>query len=278
VGEWARVWPLSWLIRTSGAYFIRRKSASPLYRRVLARYVQMATEEGVAQAVFPEGGLSLDGRVGRPKLGILSYIVAGHRPGGRDVVFVPVSLAYDRVIEDRVLTAAAATGERRFRASPWAILLFLGRQLRRVFTGRFQKFGNASVSFGQPLSLSDFLRQPQDDVTAALADELMRRIAANVPVLPVPLICAALGAQKEMDIAALNAEAARLVAALAARGVRLELPGGDPARAVEAALAILTLRKVVRRDGSRLTVPARDAALVEFYAAPVAQHLAAAAA
>ena len=43
VGEWARVWPLSWLIRSSGAYFIRRKSGNPLYRRVLSRYVQMAT-------------------------------------------------------------------------------------------------------------------------------------------------------------------------------------------------------------------------------------------
>jgi glycerol-3-phosphate O-acyltransferase len=39
VGEWARVWPLSWVIRAMGAFFIRRKSRNPLYRRVLARYV-----------------------------------------------------------------------------------------------------------------------------------------------------------------------------------------------------------------------------------------------
>ena len=43
VGEWARVWPLSGLIRSMGAYFIRRKSRDDLYRRVLARYVAMAT-------------------------------------------------------------------------------------------------------------------------------------------------------------------------------------------------------------------------------------------
>ncbi len=64
VGEWARVWPLSALIRSMGAFFIRRSSRNTLYRRVLARYVQMATEEGTTQAIFPEGGLSLDGRVG----------------------------------------------------------------------------------------------------------------------------------------------------------------------------------------------------------------------
>ncbi|MEM9499679.1 MAG: 1-acyl-sn-glycerol-3-phosphate acyltransferase, partial [Pseudomonadota bacterium] len=75
VGEWARVWPLSRLIRAMGAYFIRRRSRNALYRRVLARYVGLATDGGVTQAVFPEGGLSLDGALAPPKLGILKYIV-----------------------------------------------------------------------------------------------------------------------------------------------------------------------------------------------------------
>jgi glycerol-3-phosphate O-acyltransferase len=65
------------LIRAMGAYFIRRGSRNTLYRKVLARYVQMATEEGTTQAIFPEGGLSLDGRVGPAKMGLLSYIVEG---------------------------------------------------------------------------------------------------------------------------------------------------------------------------------------------------------
>jgi glycerol-3-phosphate O-acyltransferase len=56
VGEWASVWPLRSLIRAMGGYFIRRQYRTALYRRVLARYVQMATGAGVAQAVFPEGG------------------------------------------------------------------------------------------------------------------------------------------------------------------------------------------------------------------------------
>ncbi|MEO6021992.1 MAG: 1-acyl-sn-glycerol-3-phosphate acyltransferase, partial [Burkholderiales bacterium] len=60
VGEWARIWPLQGLIRSLGAYFVRRNSKDPLYRAVLQRYVQMATEAGVCQAVFPEGGLTID--------------------------------------------------------------------------------------------------------------------------------------------------------------------------------------------------------------------------
>ena len=61
VGEWARIWPLQTLIRSLGAYFVRRRSGDPLYRRVLARYVQAATTGGVVQAVYPEGNLSRDG-------------------------------------------------------------------------------------------------------------------------------------------------------------------------------------------------------------------------
>lgn len=278
VGEWARVWPLSWLIRSSGAYFIRRTSGNQLYRRVLARYVQMATEEGVTQAIFPEGGLSLDGRVGAPKLGILSYIVEGYHRGGHDVVFVPVSIAYDRVIEDRVLTAARAKGERRFRASVGSIIFFIGRQLGRVVTGRFEKFGVASVSFGAPLSLAEVLRAPHDDVTAELAAELMDRIARNVSVLPVPLICAAIGEDVDLTRADLEERVRDLAGRLTALGVHLDLPDGSVEGAIRRALDILTLRKIVRRDGKILRVPAKDRGLIAFYAAPVAQHLSARAA
>ena len=55
VGEWARIWPLQALIRSLGAFFVRRDSRNPLYRQVLARYVQAATAAGVVQAVYPEG-------------------------------------------------------------------------------------------------------------------------------------------------------------------------------------------------------------------------------
>ncbi len=107
VGEWAQVWPLSRLIRAMGAYFIRRRSRNALYRRVLARYVALATDAGVTQAMFPEGGLSRTGALLPPKHGLLKYIVEGARDAERDVVFVPVALNYDRVLEDRNLIAAA---------------------------------------------------------------------------------------------------------------------------------------------------------------------------
>ena len=104
VGEWARIWPLQTLVRSLGAYFVRRNSKNPLYRRVLARYVQMATESGVVQAMYPEGGLSRDGRLQPLKLGLVSYMVSAFDPASdRDLVFIPVGINYDRVLEDRSL-------------------------------------------------------------------------------------------------------------------------------------------------------------------------------
>ena len=88
VGEWARVWPLQSLIRAMGAYFVRRDSGDPLYRLVLQRYVQMATEGGVPQAMYPEGGLTTDGRLRAPKLGLLDYMLKAFDANGeRDGLF-----------------------------------------------------------------------------------------------------------------------------------------------------------------------------------------------
>src|SRR5690606_18639658 len=101
-GEWARIFPLDMLIRAMGAFFVRRGSQNPLYRKVLERYVCMATKSGVCQAVCLEGGLSRDGRLGEPKLGFLDYMLRNYDwQTDRSVVFVPVSVNYDRVLEDQ---------------------------------------------------------------------------------------------------------------------------------------------------------------------------------
>ncbi|MEM9970852.1 MAG: 1-acyl-sn-glycerol-3-phosphate acyltransferase, partial [Pseudomonadota bacterium] len=176
VGEWARVWPLSRLIRAMGAYFIRRRANNALYRKVLSSYVQKATEAGVTQAVFPEGGLSRNGRVGPPKLGILSYIVAGWRQDGRDVVFVPVSLNYDHVVEDRVLVAAGRTGQRQFRGSISEGIGFAARYLWRRLRGKAGRFGVAAVTFGVPVSLASLAEDAPDELVAYAADTLLHRI------------------------------------------------------------------------------------------------------
>ena len=263
VGEWAHVWPLSWLVRSMGGYFIRRGDRNTLYRRVLARYVQMATEEGTTQAMFPEGGLSLDGRIGAARLGLLSYIVDGWRPEERDVLFVPVGLAYDRVLEDRVLVNAAATGERRFHNRP---LWVAGHALRFLWArwwGRTNGFGAAAAGFGAPVSLRAHI--VAGGRVEALGAELMARIAAAVPVLPVPLVAAALGngaASRDELLGRVTA----LVARLETAGAVLRLAPQGLAQTLDEGLAPLIGRGLVRAD---LTPEPQEAALLAFYAASV---------
>ena len=263
VGEWARVWPLSALIRSMGAYFIRRGSRNALYRKVLARYVQLATEEGTTQAIFPEGGLSLDGRVGPAKLGLLSYIVEGWEPGDRDVVFVPVGLAYDRVLEDRVLVEAAKADTRRFRNRPLLVAWHALRFLWARFRGRTKGFGTAAAGFGGPVSLREHLGAGGS--VESLGERLMAAIVAVVPVLPVPLVarCVAEGAADRAGLLAAMEERER---GLRAAGAVLKLSPQGLAQTLDEGLAPLLARRIIDADLSVL--PGQDA-LLAFYAASV---------
>jgi glycerol-3-phosphate O-acyltransferase len=267
VGEWARIWPLSAMIRAMGAYFIRRGSRNALYRKVLARYVQMATEEGTTQAMFPEGGLSLDGRVGPAKMGLLSYIVEGFDPGGRDVVFVPVGLAYDRVLEDRVLIEAAAHETRRFRNRP---LRVAGHALRYWWArqrGRTKGFGTAAAGVGAPVSLRGHLAA--GGTVEGLGARLMAAIAAVVPVLPVPLVALALG-EGAASREELAARVTVLIARLEAAGAVLKLPPQGIDAVLAEGLGPLIRRGIVTEA---LQPVATEKALLAFYAAPVDQRL-----
>ncbi len=263
VGEWARVWPLSALIRSMGAYFIRRGSRNALYRKVLARYVQMATEEGTTQAIFPEGGLSLDGRVGPAKLGLLSYIVEGWEPGERDVVFVPVGLGYDRVLEDRVLVEAAKAGTRRFRNRPFRVALYALRYLWARMRGRTQGFGTAAAGFGAPVHLRAHLAE--GGTVESLGDRLMAAIAGVVPVLPVPLVARALGegaATREELLGRVEA----LVERLNRAGAVLKLPPQGISAALDEGLGPLIRRGLVTEA---LQPVVAERAILDFYAASV---------
>lgn len=273
VGEWARIWPLSAVIRAMGAYFIRRRDRSGLYRRVLARYVQMAVAGGVTQAFFPEGGLSLSGRVENPKLGLLNYIVSGWSPDGRDVIFVPVGLNYDRVLEDRFLIAAHTTGKRRFRPPLGRVISALGGHFWQRVTGRFKTFGTASVSFGAPLSLANLIEEQGPVTTEALAQILMGRVRHAIPVLPVPLVAEVLRDGKVKSRGEIEAEVAILVARLS--GFNISMPRRDVPTIVRDAIALLLERGLVTETERGIQARPDEVRVLAFYANSIGNHLSA---
>jgi glycerol-3-phosphate O-acyltransferase len=286
VGEWARIWPVQGIVRATGAYFVRRDSKDPLYRRVLERWVAMATANGVPQAVYPEGGLSRDGALRPPKLGLLDYMLRGFdSKGPRDLVFVPVGVNYDRVLEDRtlLLDRSPAQGRSSSGATLAETLRFLRRNARLLIANEWHRFGYACVCFGTPLSARAWLSERGLDLEAAsrearftavgdLAAALMARIARIIPVLPVSLVASVLAdapdrAWSELE---LKSEVLARWRALEAGGAYVHVPRGDQDYAVSVGLRMLTLRHVVLVDGGLFRPVPEEVPLLRYYANAIA--------
>ncbi len=288
VGEWARVWPLQQLIRSMGAYFIRRNSGSTLYRAVLARYVAMATEGGVVQAVYPEGGLSRDGKPRSLKLGLLSYMVSAFDPAGeRDLVFVPVGINYDRVLEDRSLVRRLDPGAKRHSALYGLAMTvkFFSHNVGLMLRRRWYRLGYACVNFGTPVSMRAYVAERGIDFRAldrearwveveALGQMLMRRVGQVIPVLPVSLVATVfLGAgDKPMSELDLKAAVHELMQRLGAAGARVYVPRADQDYAVVVGLRMLTLRHLVTEEDGLYRANPGERLLLAYYANAIA-HL-----
>lgn len=288
VGEWAQVWGLRNLIRSMGAYFIRRDSRDALYRKVLARYVHMATAAGVVQAVFPEGGLSRDGKLRPPKFGLLSYMVSGFDPyGQRDVVFIPVGVNYDRVLEDRMLTGAAGVAAGEKPVFGFRLGTFLKHFFRAVWLaarGNWYRLGYTCVSFGEPVSLKkyvsehgiDFRRLPEDARHAEiekLGSQLMQAVGRVVPALPVSLVATAMiSANKPLTLLDIKGRVYDLIQRLEASGAYVHIPRADRDYAIEVGLRILKLRHIVLEEEGSFSANQKDLHLLHYYANAI-EHL-----
>jgi glycerol-3-phosphate O-acyltransferase len=253
----------------------------------------MATTSGVAQAVFPEGGLTRDGSLRPPKLGLLSYMVSGFDPNGpRDIVFVPVGINYDRVLEDRVLTAAASTpkGERpRFAFNPLVFSAWLGKSLWQRVRGRWHRYGYACVSFGAPMSLRAYTGARSIDFRALaeaerfaeierLGQKLMEAVGRVVPALPVSLVATAIVAAGQGSLSSLELKGSvfDLMRRLQAQGAHVHIPRQDQEYAVDVGLRMLLLRHVVIEDGGTYRANPKEVAVLAFYANAIAHLLPAA--
>ncbi|HEX2800042.1 MAG TPA: 1-acyl-sn-glycerol-3-phosphate acyltransferase [Thermoanaerobaculia bacterium] len=287
VGEWARIWPIQSLVRATGAYFVRRDSNDPLYRRVLERYVAMATAHGVPQAVYPEGGLTRDGALRPPKLGLLDYMIRGFDPNGtRDLVFVPVGVNYDRVLEDRtlLLDRSPAQGRASLLETIGGTLRFLAQNLRLLVTNDWHRFGYACVSFGTPVSTKTWLKSRSFDLSAAsreerfaavqaLAEELMARIARIIPVLPVSLVSAVFTAEpgRARSEIELKAEVLARWRELGEAGVEVYVPRGDQDYAVTFGLRTLLQRHLVTAENGLFRAVPGELPLLRYYANAIAR-------
>jgi len=282
VGEWAQIWPLQTLVRAMGAFFVRRGSDDALYRRVLERYVRMATRAGVCQAVFPEGGLTRDGATREAKLGFLDYMLRDYHPeSDREIVFVPVGINYDRVIEDRSLLRKL-DGDAEKRSTGFVIktsLRFLFKQLRLSRRDRWRRFGYASVNFGKPLSAREWCRDRGVEFAhleqearfmqvGRLANALMERIADVIPVLPVPLLASVVLEHRNNWESALAIKTCALekIEQLREQGAPIRIAAGACEGVLSNALITLCARRMLEQRDGLLRAAADAEDVLTYYA------------
>ena len=290
VGEWARIWPLEAILKSFGSYFVRRRYREPLYHAVLERYVQLITRHGVTQGLFPEGGLSQDGKFRPAKVGLLDYIAGTLREEGfdRDIWFVPVALNYDRTLEDRVLIQECLDPELRLSRPKqlWSVVQYVGLNTARLVTGRLKRYGRAAVNFGTPISLkawleahaTDVLRLPREERLPhiqRLADDVMDGVRSVVPVTAVALASAALLSFERHvipldDLLERMREIRDQLLELNAKVVRSDR---DIAETWRRARRMFRMRRIVLVTGASVAVMPRQRPLLEYYANSIAHLL-----
>ena len=190
------------LIRRGGGFFLRRSFRSkPLYAAVFNQYVSMILSKGVALEYFIEGGRSRTGRLLPAKAGMLSMTVRAFlQQQQRPVLFQPVSIAYERLAEgDAYLAELSGQQKKPESLSDFKNVLNIVRK----------NYGEVTVSFGEPLMLSELLDAHAPDWKSHeyqpdsrpewmnnLVDDLANQILVNINKAshanPVALISVAL--------------------------------------------------------------------------------------
>jgi glycerol-3-phosphate O-acyltransferase len=185
------------LLRKGGTFFMRRSfRGSPLYTAVFMKYLGAMMARGHPIQYFIEGGRSRTGRLLDPKTVMLSMTLRSYiRQPVRPVVFVPIYLGYERIME-----VDSYVSELSGKPKEKETLLGFLRSLRRLR----ENFGHVHVNVGEPIELLPVLDTHQPDwrsklgqegrgatVSAAvdvLAQRIMRNINAAAAVTPVNLV------------------------------------------------------------------------------------------
>ena len=291
VGEWARAFPLEHLFKAFGAYFVRRRYRERLYHTVLERYVQLITRQGVTQGIFLEGGLTRDGKLRAPKIGLLDYVlgIAREAEYRSRLYVVPVAVNYDRVLEDRSLLLELAQSEGRPRPSRLSQMADVSRfiiwNLARLLTRTWKRYGRAAVLVGSPMPLQQWFEREKDlfDLprperlarVQALSDQVMERIGQLIPVTPVALACAAIQSLDSDFIprAVLLERMEAMRDALVDLNARVLRSDRDIAETFDRAFLMLRMRRMLAATGGGFAVLPRSRALVSYYANSIAHLL-----
>jgi glycerol-3-phosphate O-acyltransferase len=230
----------------TGAIPIRRNTKDPAYLVTLKAYV--AELLGRHDLLFYiEGGRSYSGELKAPKTGLLHAALTAQRS---DSMIVPMAVAYDLVLEDRILAHQAT----RRRSRPFA------REVAEMVRYAVGYQARAFVTFGTPIPLQGRDPESRRDVMA-LAHDVLEIIGRLYRVLPTAIVAAAMRpaiARRELE----DRAQAVIDAVAAARGNLAVHSGRD---AVEQGSGPLEARNIIHIErGGRFRV--RERTVLRYYA------------
>jgi glycerol-3-phosphate O-acyltransferase len=151
-GDNLSFFPVGPAFRRAGAFFIRRSfHGDRLYGAVVDAYMRRLLKDGFTLEFFLEGGRSRTGKLLAPKVGLLSLVVdAALSVTGKKVYFVPVSIGYERVVEEKEFVREVSGAEKQ-KEDVRGLVASAG-----LLRGRY---GRISVQFGNLLTLENVLSE-----------------------------------------------------------------------------------------------------------------------
>jgi glycerol-3-phosphate O-acyltransferase len=172
-GDNLSFFPLGPVFRRMGAFFIRRQfGGDRLYSATVEAYIRRLIRDGHTLEVFIEGGRSRSGKTLKPQLGLLSMVLdAALAVQNREVVFVPISIGYERLVESTTYGRELIGAE---KAQEDAAGLLRGAGVLR------NRYGRINMQFGKPLSLQSIAEELGLPLSAVSAPAKRRAVLTRL--------------------------------------------------------------------------------------------------
>jgi glycerol-3-phosphate O-acyltransferase len=235
----------------TGAVPIRRNSKDPLYLITLRAYIAELLKSRDL-LYYAEGGRSYSGELKAPKTGLLQAALAADR---HELSIVPMAIAYDLVLEDRILSREAT----RRRKRPFA------QEVAEMVRHAVGYESRAFVTFARPIPLGPFDPESRRDLVT-LAHRVQDEIGRQHKVLPTALVASVM--RPRLARAELVARLDERLGALADAGANLAVRSGR--QAVDEGVALIAGRDILVDEGHLIRV--RDRVALRYYARSI-EHL-----
>jgi glycerol-3-phosphate O-acyltransferase len=235
----------------TGAVPIRRNSKDPLYLVTLKAYIAELLKERDL-LYYAEGGRSYTGELKTPKTGLLQAALQADR---HELSIVPMSIAYDLVLEERIISREAS------------------RKRKRLFTQEIAEMvrhavgyeSRAYVTFCPPVALGAFDPESRRDLVS-LAHQVHDAIGRSHKVLPTALVASVM--RPQMTRGELQSRLEDRIGMLDDAGANLAVRHAR--QAAHEGIAALVARDVLVEEGQKLRV--RDRITLRYYARTI-EHL-----